>query len=267
MSFDTLDMARLRGLAGNKWQAYGDDVLPAWVADMDFQTAAPIRDYVARAGASGDFGYPFAAELESLPEVFAERARTRYGWQVDPGRVELIIDVVQGLYLGLDLYCRADQAAIIQTPIYPNFLNAANEVGRRALQNALVPAANGFEMDLDGLRAMIDDKYIIENRLRGMSPDRPVLRGTAQNPDVFFQARESVNQYYEAAPGIVQDVMDRFAKLVGRQYHLFDYVGAPDADRVIVMMGSGAEAAHEVAGAALVGRAALPLDRRTRLHV
>jgi pyruvate-ferredoxin/flavodoxin oxidoreductase len=103
------------------------------------------------------------------------------------------------------------------------------------------------QLTKDDFRAMIDDKYVIENRLRGMSPDRPVLRGTAQNPDVFFQARESVNQYYEAAPGIVQDVMDRFAKLVGRHYHLFDYVGAPDADRVIVLMGSGAEAAHETA--------------------
>jgi len=101
------------------------------------------------------------------------------------------------------------------------------------------------ELTREDMRAMIDDKYVIEHRMRGMSPDRPVLRGTAQNPDVFFQARESVNPYYFAVPGIVQKVMDRFASIVGRQYHLFDYVGAPDAERVVVLMGSGAEAAHE----------------------
>ncbi len=78
-----------------------------------------------------------------------------------------------------------------------------------------------------------------------MSPDHPVLRGTAQNPDVFFQARETCNPYYLACPTIVQNAMDKFAKLVGRQYHLFDYVGAPDAERVVILMGSGAEAAQE----------------------
>ncbi len=97
----------------------------------------------------------------------------------------------------------------------------------------------------DDLRAMIDDKRVLEHRLRAMNPQKPVLRGTAQNPDVFFQAREAINPFYSACPGIVQKVMDRFAKVVGRQYHLFDYVGDPDAERVIVMMTSGAEAAHE----------------------
>jgi pyruvate-ferredoxin/flavodoxin oxidoreductase len=98
----------------------------------------------------------------------------------------------------------------------------------------------------DEMRALIDDDAVLAHRSRAMSPDNPVLRGTAQNPDVFFAARETVNRYYLAAPGIVQSVMDRFAKVVGRQYHLFDYVGAPDAERVVVMMGSGAEAMHEV---------------------
>ncbi|MFO7445656.1 MAG: pyruvate:ferredoxin (flavodoxin) oxidoreductase [Ignavibacteriaceae bacterium] len=97
----------------------------------------------------------------------------------------------------------------------------------------------------DDMRAMIDDKLVIEHRNRGLSPDRPVMRGTAQNPDVYFQGRETVNKYYNAAPAIVQGQMDKFAKLVGRQYHLFDYVGAPDAERIIVLMGSGAEAAED----------------------
>jgi pyruvate-ferredoxin/flavodoxin oxidoreductase len=97
----------------------------------------------------------------------------------------------------------------------------------------------------DDMREMIDDDKVFEHRSRALSPDRPVIRGTAQNPDVYFQARETVNSYYQKTPAIVQAAMDKFAAVVGRQYHLFDYVGHPEAERVIVMMGSGAEAAHE----------------------
>ena len=101
------------------------------------------------------------------------------------------------------------------------------------------------ELSEDDMRAMIDYDTIIAHRNRSLSPDRPVLRGTAQNPDVFFQARETVNQYYTNCPGIVQEAMDEFAKLTGRNYHLFDYFGAPDADPVIIVMGSGAETVEE----------------------
>jgi pyruvate-ferredoxin/flavodoxin oxidoreductase len=99
----------------------------------------------------------------------------------------------------------------------------------------------------DDMRALINMDRVIEHRQRALSPDHPVLRGTAQNPDVFFQAREAGNPYYDACPDKVQAVMDKFSQVVGRSYHLFDYVGAPDAERVIVMMGSGAETAHETA--------------------
>jgi pyruvate-ferredoxin/flavodoxin oxidoreductase len=105
---------------------------------------------------------------------------------------------------------------------------------------------NKIEMlDEDDMRAMINMDRIIEHRQRALSPDHPVLRGTAQNPDVFFQIRETANSYYDVCPAKVQATMNKFAEIVGRSYHLFDYVGAPDAERVIVMMGSGAEAAHE----------------------
>ncbi len=100
-------------------------------------------------------------------------------------------------------------------------------------------------LDEDTMRAMLDEDLIFEHRARALSPEHPFIRGTAQNPDVFFQARETVNSYYTACPGIVQDVMDQFASLTGRQYRAFDYFGAPDAERVIVLMGSGAETAHE----------------------
>jgi len=97
----------------------------------------------------------------------------------------------------------------------------------------------------EDMLAMLDTEYIKQHRQRALTPDRPVIRGTAQNPDVFFQAREAVNKYYQSAPDIVQKVMDKFYKIVGREYKLFQYVGAPDAERVIVLMGSGAETAHE----------------------
>ena len=97
----------------------------------------------------------------------------------------------------------------------------------------------------DDLRALINMDRVFEHRQRALSPDHPVLRGTAQNPDVYFQAREAISPYYAACPDKVQAAMDKFAEVVGRSYHLFDYVGAPDAEHVIVMMGSGAETAHD----------------------
>jgi pyruvate-ferredoxin/flavodoxin oxidoreductase len=97
----------------------------------------------------------------------------------------------------------------------------------------------------DDLRILIDDKFVRQHRERAMTPDHPVLRGTAQNPDVFFQAREACNPYYRACPTIVQDVMDRFAKHTGRIYRLFDYYGPSDTERLVILMGSGVGAAEE----------------------
>ncbi len=96
------------------------------------------------------------------------------------------------------------------------------------------------------LRGMVDDADVAAHRARALTPDRPVLRGTAQNPDTFFQAREAANPFYDACTNIVADTLKRFGELTGRRYHPFDYVGHPEAERVIVMMGSGAEAAHEL---------------------
>jgi len=102
------------------------------------------------------------------------------------------------------------------------------------------------ELSFEQIRAMIDEELVLAHHARGLSPERPSIRGTSQNPDVFFAARETVNRYYLAVPAIVQKVMDKFAKVAGRQYHLFDYVGAADAERVVILMGSGAETVDEV---------------------
>jgi len=101
------------------------------------------------------------------------------------------------------------------------------------------------EFTFDDMRAMLDDDLVTAHRARALSPDHPVLRGSSQNPDVYFQGRETVNKYYLSTPEIVQAEMDKFAGVVGRQYKLVDYVGAPDADRVVVIMGSGADTVHK----------------------
>jgi pyruvate-ferredoxin/flavodoxin oxidoreductase len=101
------------------------------------------------------------------------------------------------------------------------------------------------ELTFEDMRAMIDDTYVTAMRKRALSPDHPTIKGTSQNPDVFFQGRETVNKYYAACPAIVQKYMDKFAKLTGRQYKLYEYIGAPDAQRIIVIMGSGADTVHE----------------------
>ena len=111
----------------------------------------------------------------------------------------------------------------------------SHEVGKIEMINA------------DHVRAMLKEEHIQAHRRHALSPERPVLRGTAQNPDVYFQAREAVNSYYNACPTIVQNTMDELAKLTGRQYHLFDYEGDPQAERVIIVMGSGAETVAETA--------------------
>jgi len=101
------------------------------------------------------------------------------------------------------------------------------------------------EITQDDMRALITGDMVIGQRQRALSPDRPKIKGTSQNPDVFFQGRETVNKYYLAAPAIVQEAMDKFKEVVGREYKLFQYIGHPEAERVVMIMGTGAEVVHE----------------------
>jgi len=131
-------------------------------------------------------------------------------------------------------------------------------IGQRATLKSRVPFLHYFDgfrtshevskieqLTDDDLRQLVTPELVAAHRGRALTPDAPVLRGTAQNPDAFFQAREACNLFYLATPGIVQETMDEFGALIGRPYRLFDYVGHPEAERVIVMMGSGAEVTHE----------------------
>lgn len=131
-------------------------------------------------------------------------------------------------------------------------------IAQRASLESRVPLVHFFDgfrtsheiqkievIDYEDMKKMIPTELVLEHRKRGLTPDRPAVRGTAQNPDVYFQGRETVNKYYAAAPAIMQKSMDEFAKIVGREYKLFDYVGHPEAERVVVLMGSGADTMHE----------------------
>ena len=154
--FDDIDLAVLRARRGEKWQRYGDDVLAAWVADMDYPPAPAIRAELARMLEVADLGYPTNPSARDLPTQFAERMAERFRWRVEPQRVEVITDVVQGLFVGLWVYCEAGDGAVIQTPIYPPFLLAAAETRRRPVLNTLSPGAERYEIDFDALRASID---------------------------------------------------------------------------------------------------------------
>ena len=150
---ERLDLARLRRRRGEKWGLYPPDVLPAWVAEMDFPLAAPIRRVLEDALEADDLGYPINPRPQDLPTVFAERMAERFGWRIDPHRVEVLTDVVQGIYVVLDRFAAPGEGVVVQTPVYPPFLHAVRDTGRRLVENPLVEGASRWEMDLDGLRA------------------------------------------------------------------------------------------------------------------
>jgi cystathionine beta-lyase len=187
MDLDALDIAALRRRLGEKWATYPEDVLPAWVADMDFPVAEPIRRYLEQAVAGSDLGYAVNPTPQSLPSVFAERMQTRYGWNVDPERVEVLTDVVQGLYVALLVYSEAGDAAITQLPIYPPFLHSLRETGRRRIESPLVAGRERYEIDFDALRARIDNRT------------RLLLLSNPQNPSGRAFTRAELEQLAELA--------------------------------------------------------------------
>ena len=150
---DRLSEAVLRQRTGEKWQEHPPDVLPLWVADMDYPVAEPIRRRLQRALDVGDTGYPLHPRPTLLPALFAERARRRTGWTVDPRRSELISEVVQGIYVAIHQFSEPGEGVILQTPIYSPFLGAVANLGRKRLENALVETPQGWVLDLDDLRA------------------------------------------------------------------------------------------------------------------
>jgi len=157
VSFDDLDIEQLRRTkTGEKWQDYAADVLPAWVADMDFDVAPPIQRLLRETAEHSDVGYARAVTPDDIPAAFAARAARRFGWEVDPASVEMLTDVVQGIYVGLEVFSEPGDGVLIQTPIYPPFLAAPRDMKRRAVTCPLVRGEAGYEIDFDALRATID---------------------------------------------------------------------------------------------------------------
>jgi len=156
MSIDELDIDRLRLREGEKWTHYPADVLPSWVADMDFEIAEPIRLAVERRLSRSDCGYPVPAAASGLPEILCERVDRRFGWKISSHQVDLFNDVVQAIYFGLLALADDGEGVVIQTPIYPPFIGSTKATQRRLVLSPLVAGPDGYEIDFDHLRDRVD---------------------------------------------------------------------------------------------------------------
>lgn len=156
LDLDHLDVAKLRARRGEKWRQYEPDVLPAWVAEMDYPLAEPVRAVVEEALAHDDLGYPLESH-QPLQLAFAERMETRFGWRIDPRRVEVLSEVVQGIYVAIDRMSARGDGVVVQTPVYPPFLRAVRELERRQVENPLAIGPERYEIDFDHLRAVAAD--------------------------------------------------------------------------------------------------------------
>jgi cysteine-S-conjugate beta-lyase len=153
LDFDDLDPEQLRRRLSAKWLRFGEHVLPAWVAEMDYPIAPAIRAVLERAIALDDFGYPALEHEQLVPEAFAARMARRFRWPARAEHVEVLSDVVQGLYLALLAFSAAGDAVLIQTPIYPPFLKSVSDTGRRLVLSPLIDTGTRFGIDFDQLRA------------------------------------------------------------------------------------------------------------------
>ncbi len=156
VDLDDLDIEILKRRISEKWNTYPKDILPAWVAEMDFPVSESIRRVLAHAASEQDVGYPISPRETGLPEAFSERMKVHFGWDVDPRRIEIISDVVQGIYLCQEVFSKPGDGVIVQTPIYPPFLSSVHEMKRRLVDNRLVLGPSRFEIDFDDLEESID---------------------------------------------------------------------------------------------------------------
>jgi cystathionine beta-lyase len=152
VDLDAVEPSSRRPSRGEKWGTYPEDVLPAWVADMDFPIAEPIRRVLRSAVERSDLGYPVHPAPTDVPEIVATRVEHRFGWRPDPGNVEILADVVQGMYVALQQFSEPGDGVIVQTPIYPPFLASVRRMERRAIENPLSWGARGYAVDIEGLR-------------------------------------------------------------------------------------------------------------------
>jgi len=152
-AIEALDPEVLARRTTEKWNTFPKDVLPAWVAEMDFPLCEPVRDVLRQALDLDDLGYNLAPNDTGIREAFAHRMSTRFDWSIDPGHVDVLADVMQGLYIALDCFTEPAGDVLAQTPVYPPFLKSARLSGRKVVENHLVSAGSRMEMDFDDLAA------------------------------------------------------------------------------------------------------------------
>jgi len=156
--FDDLSLDVLRTRQGAKWSRYDEDVLPAWVADMDFMTSDPVKAALAEFSPNDDYGYPWFREENPAADAYVDLMAQRHDWTVAPDQVRLLADVLQGIQAFIELASEPGDGIIVQTPIYPPFLALVHENDRRLVDNPLGSAADGYPLDIEGLRAAVDDR-------------------------------------------------------------------------------------------------------------
>lgn len=154
---DDLNVDKLVRRQGEKWSHYEESVIPAWVADMDFELAAPIREAIIERVNRFDCGYPVAPRDTGLPEILAERVAKKFNWRIQASQVDLFNDVVQGIYFGLLAFSEQGDGVVVQTPIYPPFLSSVAETQRRVITSPLVQGVDQYEINIDALEASIDE--------------------------------------------------------------------------------------------------------------
>lgn len=173
MNFDAIELAQLRQRNGNKWRVYPDDVIPAWVADMDLPVAEPIHRAIQRQLQLNDLGYCAKPPEDPVAGIFAERMLARFGWRPNPEWIEGLVDIVQGIYIALHVYSKPGDGVIVFTPSYPPIMHAVAQTGRRLVSHQLHFGAGGFAIDFTRLEQQIDQNTKI---LLLCSPHNPTGR-------------------------------------------------------------------------------------------
>lgn len=228
MNFDDIDIETLRRRRGMKWKNYGPDVLAAWVADMDFPVAPPIQRRLQELLDTSDLGYPHKAHEARLVELLAQRCQERFAWTVDPARVEVIVEVVQGLQMCLQMFTRPGEGAAMLTPIYPPFLKTTRAMGRRIDHHTLAPGADGFEIDWD----------VLESSIRGDT--RALLLCNPHNPTGRVLTREELTGLAELALRhdliVVSDEIHCDLVFDGRPHIPFASLGPEIKARTVTLM-------------------------------